>query len=60
GFAAPSKPVSTNGRCGSQYGGQTCQGSGFGNCCSQYGFCGSTKGYCVATTCQNDFGSCNG
>ncbi|KAF1829916.1 hypothetical protein BDW02DRAFT_462244, partial [Decorospora gaudefroyi] len=54
-----SKPVSTNARCGSQYGGQTCQGSVFGNCCSQYGYCGSSIGYCAASTCQKDYGSCN-
>lgn len=33
-----SKPVSDNARCGSQYGGKTCQGSAFGDCCSQHGY----------------------
>lgn len=31
-------PVSNNGRCGALYGGQTCQGSSYGNCCSQYNY----------------------
>ncbi|KAF1847276.1 carbohydrate-binding module family 18 protein, partial [Cucurbitaria berberidis CBS 394.84] len=60
GSSTPSKPVSTNARCGSKYGGQTCQGSVFGNCCSQFDFCGSTKDYCSASICQKDYGSCTG
>lgn len=32
------KPISKDARCGSQHKGQTCQGSVFGNCCSQYGY----------------------
>jgi hypothetical protein len=35
----------------------TCQGSIFGNCCSQYGWCGSTVDYCGAG-CQSNFGTC--
>ncbi|OAL52673.1 hypothetical protein IQ07DRAFT_490147, partial [Pyrenochaeta sp. DS3sAY3a] len=59
--AAQSKPVSKNARCGQAFGGQTCQGSKWGNCCSQYNYCGSTKDYCdVANKCQKDFGTCNG
>ncbi|KAH7356170.1 hypothetical protein BKA66DRAFT_400422, partial [Pyrenochaeta sp. MPI-SDFR-AT-0127] len=55
------KPVSRNARCGKGFGGQTCQGSKWGNCCSQYGYCGSTRDYCdVANKCQKDFGTCNG
>ncbi|KAL2873550.1 hypothetical protein SGCOL_011262 [Colletotrichum sp. CLE4] len=38
---APSK--STDGTCPV---GVTCTGSGFGDCCSPYGFCGSTSEYC--------------
>lgn len=38
--------VSTNGRCGAQFGNTICQGSSFGNCCSQYGYCGSTADHC--------------
>ncbi|KAF2182763.1 carbohydrate-binding module family 18 [Zopfia rhizophila CBS 207.26] len=48
--------VSTDGSCG---GTTTCQGSTFGNCCSQYGWCGSTSAYCGAG-CQPGFGSCTG
>ncbi|OAG03612.1 uncharacterized protein CC84DRAFT_1260741 [Paraphaeosphaeria sporulosa] len=56
-----SKPVSKNARCGKKYGGATCQGSKWGNCCSQNGYCGSTKDHCeVAKKCQGDFGTCKG
>jgi len=47
--------VSGDGSCGPASG-QTCQGSTYGNCCSQYGFCGSTADYC--TNCQPGFGTC--
>jgi hypothetical protein len=53
---APTKPVSSDGTCGSQ-GGATCAGSTFGNCCSQYGWCGSTAGHCGAG-CQSGSGTC--
>lgn len=56
--SSPGKPVSTDGTCGTQ-GGATCQGSSFGNCCSQYGWCGSTTGHC-STGCQSTFGTCSG
>jgi peptidoglycan/xylan/chitin deacetylase (PgdA/CDA1 family) len=49
-----SLPPSTNGACGN---GKTCTGSTFGNCCSKYGWCGSTAAYC-GTGCQKAFGSC--
>jgi len=55
--AAPGK-VSEDGSCGGASG-QTCQGSSFGNCCSQYGFCGSTADFCNAA-CQPAFGTCPG
>lgn len=48
--------VSVDGTCGGA-GGQTCQGSEFGNCCSEYGYCGSTSVYCGAG-CQDEFGTC--
>ncbi|KAK2609422.1 hypothetical protein N8I77_002919 [Diaporthe amygdali] len=48
--------VSTDGNCGGTTA-QTCQGSTFGNCCSQYGYCGSTSVYC-GTGCQSSFGTC--
>lgn len=43
---APVTPeaVSADGLC--PYG-TTCVGSGFGDCCSRYGFCGSTAEYCA-------------
>lgn len=46
--------VSSNGACGN---GITCQGSAFGDCCSQNGYCGSTAPYCSAG-CQSLFGTC--
>ncbi|ETS83464.1 hypothetical protein PFICI_05340 [Pestalotiopsis fici W106-1] len=45
--------VSEEGDCGN---GVTCLGSEFGNCCSQYGFCGNTTDYC-GKGCQPAFGS---
>ena len=36
-----------------------CVGSTFGNCCSQYGWCGSSDAYC-GTGCQTKFGKCPG
>jgi peptidoglycan/xylan/chitin deacetylase (PgdA/CDA1 family) len=54
---APVAKVSTDGTCGSQ-GGPTCAGSTFGNCCSQYGWCGSTADHCGAG-CNSASGTCN-
>ncbi|KAH8710045.1 hypothetical protein GQ44DRAFT_661884 [Phaeosphaeriaceae sp. PMI808] len=51
------KPVSTDGTCGGS-GGKTCANSAFGNCCSQYGWCGSTSDHC-GTNCNREFGTCN-
>ncbi|KAK7751312.1 hypothetical protein SLS62_006718 [Diatrype stigma] len=51
----PSTPTSVDGDCGGDDG-ITCEGSEFGNCCSQYGWCGSTTAYC-GEGCQPDFGS---
>ncbi|KAH7135567.1 hypothetical protein B0J11DRAFT_393696, partial [Dendryphion nanum] len=48
--------VSLDGLCGGTTG-QTCQGSDFGNCCSEYGYCGNTEIYCAAG-CQPAFGTC--
>ncbi|CAO2648425.1 Nn.00g076920.m01.CDS01 [Neocucurbitaria sp. VM-36] len=61
--ASPAAPlakraVSTDGTCaGTQ--GYTCQGSSFGNCCSQYGWCGSSTAHC-GTGCNSAFGTCTG
>lgn len=52
-------PPTTNGRCGSAQGGQTCIKEPLGaTCCSQYGWCGSTADHC-GTGCQAAFGTCN-
>ncbi|KAF2006993.1 carbohydrate esterase family 4 protein [Amniculicola lignicola CBS 123094] len=48
--------VSTDGTCGGTTN-FTCQGSSFGNCCSQYGWCGTTTDHC-GTGCQKTFGTC--
>ncbi|KAI0014063.1 carbohydrate esterase family 4 protein [Xylariaceae sp. FL0662B] len=45
--------VSIDGNCGGTI---TCEGSEFGNCCSQHGWCGTTDDYC-ADGCQLNFGS---
>ncbi|CBX96933.1 hypothetical protein LEMA_P100640.1 [Plenodomus lingam JN3] len=52
------RAVSTDGSCGgaNQF---TCQGSSFGNCCSQYGWCGSSAAHCGAS-CNSAFGTCTG
>ncbi|KAJ0372830.1 hypothetical protein COL26b_008951 [Colletotrichum chrysophilum] len=51
--------VSLDGKCGKTgtSGSETCQGSTFGNCCSAYGYCGSTDLHC-GTGCQSSFGTC--
>ncbi|KAF2743395.1 carbohydrate-binding module family 18 protein [Sporormia fimetaria CBS 119925] len=46
--------ISKNGQCGN---GVTCLGSSFGDCCSQYGYCGRTKDYC-GKGCNPLFGTC--
>ncbi len=48
--------VSLDGACGGITG-QTCSGSAFGSCCSEYGFCGSGDLYCTGA-CQPTFGTC--
>ncbi len=50
-------PISDDGGCGD---GVTCEGSEFGDCCSQYGWCGASTDYC-GEGCQPEFGSgCSG
>lgn len=49
--ASGSSPSSTaprdDGRCGSQFGGATCDANGaYGGCCSSYGYCGKTEAHC--------------
>ncbi|KAF2826341.1 hypothetical protein CC86DRAFT_455863 [Ophiobolus disseminans] len=53
-----SSKISRNGQCGGTSG-ATCLGSGFGNCCSQYGWCGETTAYC-GKGCNSLFGTCSG
>ncbi|KAK3984687.1 glycoside hydrolase superfamily, partial [Cladorrhinum sp. PSN332] len=50
-----SAPVSTDGTCGSANGARICEGSGFGDCCSGSGWCGSTGAHC-GSGCQS--GNC--
>jgi peptidoglycan/xylan/chitin deacetylase (PgdA/CDA1 family) len=40
--STPTGTVSTDGTCGAQGKNQICIGSEFGNCCSQYGYCGKS------------------
>lgn len=48
--------ISRDATCGGKNG-YTCEGSGFGDCCSKWGWCGSTAEYC-GKHCQEEFGSC--
>ncbi|KAK8848875.1 carbohydrate-binding module family 18 [Apiospora arundinis] len=52
--ATPTLKVSPDGACGP---GITCQGSQYGNCCSQNGWCGASIDYCGGG-CQRQFGTC--
>lgn len=53
-FGSCGLSVSMDGSCGNGLG---CIGSTFGDCCSQYGFCGSGDEYC-REGCRADFGTC--
>ncbi|KAI6845208.1 hypothetical protein KC327_g7703 [Hortaea werneckii] len=55
----PTGPVSEDGLCGPDNDDTICAGSGFGDCCSEYGFCGGTDGFC-GEGCQPDYGTCSG
>ncbi|KAI1384214.1 carbohydrate-binding module family 18 protein [Hypoxylon trugodes] len=52
--AATTFPVTTNGRCGTGFN-LACAA---GQCCSQYGYCGTGSTYC-GTGCQKGFGTCS-
>ncbi|KAH7061724.1 keratin-associated protein 5-4 [Paraphoma chrysanthemicola] len=54
--SAGASKISTDGTCGGSKG-LICKGSGFGDCCSSSGFCGSTTAHCSAG-CQSTFGTC--
>lgn len=47
---------SPDGTCGGRQG-FVCKNSGFGDCCSEYNFCGSEEGHC-GPRCQRRFGNC--
>ena len=47
-------PVSTDGTCGPANGNAVCGGSGFGNCCSAAGYCGSTDAHCGSGCVSGD------
>jgi len=50
-----SLPISLNGRCGSDQG--QCPS---GECCSKYGWCGTSKEHCnISEGCQSEFSKCN-
>jgi hypothetical protein len=53
----PIAKVSTDGTCGGSNG-FTCLASKYGNCCSQYNYCGGTAAYC-GKGCNPKFGSCS-
>ncbi len=60
---APTQQVSTNERCGWDYGaspgGMTCLGAmEYGECCSQLGYCGRSVLHC-GIGCQAGFGKCD-
>lgn len=49
-------PVSKDGQCGINAK-TTCKESGFGDCCSASGWCGSDDGHC-ASGCESTYGTC--
>lgn len=53
-------PISTDGKCGSASSTNAiCSGSGFGDCCSVKGNCGSSAAFCSAgNLCQPNYGTC--
>ncbi|KAF1848707.1 carbohydrate-binding module family 18 protein [Cucurbitaria berberidis CBS 394.84] len=55
--SSDAQKISKTGRCGAKFG-LTCHGSSYGNCCSQYEYCGSIGAYCGAG-CNDKFGKCS-
>lgn len=53
----PTLVVSPNGACGADTG-YTCRDSVWGQCCSIYGYCGSSAEYCTPTNCDENAGRC--
>ena len=56
-WGLPTLTASVNGRCGGSSG-YTCKGSGFGQCCSIYGWCGRGDAHC-GDACDPLRGICN-
>ncbi|KAF2823718.1 hypothetical protein CC86DRAFT_260673, partial [Ophiobolus disseminans] len=52
------QPVSKNSRCGAGFGGRTCYGGKWGDCCSKHFYCGSIDNYCRPSSCQKGYGRC--
>jgi hypothetical protein len=44
-------PLSTDGSCGPEHNNALCPGSGFGDCCSHAGACGSGDDFCAPQNC---------
>ncbi|ORY13820.1 hypothetical protein BCR34DRAFT_534999 [Clohesyomyces aquaticus] len=57
GSCTGSPTTTTNGTCGPDWGGLTCDNPKFGPCCSIYGNCGSSKDYCGPGNCYS--GACD-
>jgi hypothetical protein len=60
----PTEPTSTpnpstDGRCGPDFGGTTCEGTSYGDCCSIYGWCGSESSSCGHLVCDPEHGTCD-
>ncbi|KAJ5121576.1 uncharacterized protein N7515_009537 [Penicillium bovifimosum] len=56
--ATPTSTISQNGLCGPSNSHWTCLGSQFGDCCSNYGYCGNSSDFCSSTNCNAKYGSC--
>ncbi|KAK2480701.1 hypothetical protein H9L39_06340 [Fusarium oxysporum f. sp. albedinis] len=57
--SADGQLVSTSGSCGATSTSNiTCEGSTYGDCCSEKGYCGKNATYCGAG-CQSMFGTCS-
>lgn len=50
---------STDGRCGADFGGTTCTGTSYGDCCSTWGWCGSGPENCGHLACDAEHGTCD-
>jgi hypothetical protein len=50
---------STDGRCGPDFGGKTCPGTPYGDCCSIWGWCGSASDSCGHLVCDSQYGTCD-